>query len=60
MPKNIKEVLNALKEKQAEHPPREFFQRPKVPEGGNTSTTCGSSWSGEKFSGRGQQGGRDR
>jgi hypothetical protein len=60
MLRNLKDVLRELKEKQHEHPPREYYTLPKAPENGNTSTTCGSSWSGEKFSGRSQSGGRDR
>ena len=60
MPRDLKEVLRELKEKHQEHPPREYYTLPKAPENGNTSTTCGSSWSGEKFSGRDQQGGRSR
>jgi hypothetical protein len=62
MYKNIKDYLLELKERknQQEHPPREYYQRPQVPEKGNTNTWCGSSWSGEKFSGRNQTGGRDK
>lgn len=59
MYKNINELLRELKEK-PQHPPREYFQLPKVADKSETSTTCGSSWSGEKWSGRNQQGGRDR
>jgi hypothetical protein len=56
---NLKEVLDKIKTaEQAKD--REFFQRPKTPEKGNTNTWCGSAWSGEKFSGRNQTGGRDR
>lgn len=59
MPKNIEDVLRELKEKRQEHPPRDYYTSPKVPDSANTSTTCGSSWCGEKFSGRGQAGGRE-
>jgi hypothetical protein len=49
------------KEKQQEHPVRDWFVRTKVPESDRgQSDTSGSSWSGDRFSGRNWSGGRDR
>jgi hypothetical protein len=67
MQKNIKDVLADLKKKEQEHPPREFFQSPRVPDRPDRSAGwdaqpewSGASWSGERWSGRNQSGGRDR
>jgi len=61
MPKNIKDVLRELKEKQQEHPPRKYFQRPKVPDNPEKSQGdwSGSTWSGDRVRGN-WGGGRDR
>jgi hypothetical protein len=59
MPRNLKEVREQIKAAE-QAKARDHYQRPKVPEKGNTNTWCGSSWSGEKFSGRNQTGGRDK
>jgi hypothetical protein len=65
VPKNLKELLDNLK-RQAEEPsvkPRDYYQRPKVPEGSDKATSgdwSGSAWSGERFSGRNISGGRSR
>lgn len=57
MPRNLKEVREQIKAAE-QTKERDYYQSPKVPEKGENSTTCGSSWSGEKWSGRNQQGGR--
>ena len=65
MPKTLKELLDNLK-RPAEEPstkPRDYFQRPQVPEGEDKAATgdwSGSAWSGERFSGRNMTGGRGR
>lgn len=62
MSRNIKDVLAKLKKEQQEHPPRDYFQRPKVPDDPQKTQSdwSGSGWSGERASGRNQSGGRDR
>jgi hypothetical protein len=51
----------APKEKQQEHPPRDYYSRLKPDENGHISKDqSGSGWSGERWSGRSQSGGRER
>jgi hypothetical protein len=65
MPKDLKELLDKFK-RPPEEPsskPRDFYQRPKVPERTDKAATgdwSGSGWSGERWSGRNSSGGRDR
>ena len=65
MPKTLKEMLDKLK-RPVEEPsakPRDYFQRPKIPEGADKAASgdwSGSAWSGERFSGRNMSGGRGR
>lgn len=47
----------APKEKQQEHPPRDYYTRVKPTENGqSTGDQSGSAWSGEQWAGRGQSG----
>lgn len=64
MRRSIKEMTE--ERKQAEKP-RDYFQRPRVPDRPEHSAGwdaqpewSGSSWSGERWSGRNQSGGRER
>jgi hypothetical protein len=58
--RNLDEALREAARPTELEKERGFYQRPQVPEKGNTSTWCGSSYSGEKFSGRNLTGGRGR
>jgi hypothetical protein len=63
MPRNLKDVMDELKQKQQTKKERDWFTRVKVPDNPDRSAGgdwSGSSWSGERASGRNQSGGRDR
>jgi hypothetical protein len=63
MPRDLKDALEALKRAADEQPkPREYFQKPKLPERDPAAARdwSGASWAGEKWSGRDTGSGRGR
>jgi hypothetical protein len=67
MTRALDKLLNELNTPRKEHPERDYFARPQIPDNPNRSAGwdakpewSGASWSGERWSGRNQGGGRER